>query len=161
MGLIGKLFCGLIIVLGASEIIGQAPTALKGVQLARSGEPTIVQIVDKAIERPGPRSRPRVESVSVNGERVRSVRTYFNQYVLTVRYEGTDGAITAKAPVSYDRWHALGVGENVAADVSADAPDFADADGSGTLFYALRQMLFGLLVMAVGLIALRLPDSES
>ena len=160
LGLIGKLFCLLIVILGVSEIVVYAPVAFKGTQLAQSGETVNAQIVDKQIERPGPRRKPSLESVSVNGTKVRGLRTYFNQYVLTVQIAGPDGAITSNAPVSYDQWHKEQVGQSIEVSMVSGVSDYVDANNNTTLFYALHNMAFGVLMIGVGLIAMRLPDGE-
>ena len=161
MGLIGKLFCALIIVIGISEVVGHTPTAFKGVQLTRSDDTAEARITAKQIERPGPTRKARVESVSINGEKVRGFRTYFNQYVLTVALAGPEGETTVAAPVSYDRWHQEQIGNTVAVRVTPKVAAFADADDNATLYYALHKMAFGFLMIGVGFVAMRLPDSDN
>lgn len=145
-----------VIAVGASEIVGQIGTGLDGIRLARVGEVVNATIIDKDVERPGPFRGIRGESVSINDVQLRSLRTYFNQYILIVSNAGTERA----APVSYDAFQAARVGTSVQVSVADNVPGFADMSRHATLFYALRQMALGLLIVGVGVLALRLPDSD-
>ncbi len=153
-----KIFCVLVIAVGVSEIADHGITTWQGMTLAQSDRADEVRIVDKQIERPGPMRKPRTESITVNGTKIRGFHTYFNQYVLTVAYNSPSGPVTFKAPVSYDRWHIETVGTTVSAVMDSDIAEYADVDENGTLFYGLRQLAMGLLIVVVGFIALRFAD---
>jgi len=153
-----KIFCVIVIAVGVGEIANHGITTWQGMTLAQSDRANEVRIVDKQIERPGPMRKARTESITVNGTKIRGFHTYFNQYVLTVAYNSPSGPATFKAPVSYDRWHIETVGTTVSAFMDSDIAEFADVDENGTLFYGLRQLAMGLLIVVVGFIALRFAD---
>ena len=130
----------------------------KGAELRLAGQEFEGRVVDKFVERPSRRQGVRAESVSVNGVRVRSTKTYFNDYFLTVGYVAEGGDITSKAPVSYNRWHDTQVGSSVTVTAIPGKPAYADAMKRGMMYYGLRHIFFGLVIIVVGLLALRLPD---
>ena len=158
IGVTGRLFCIGMIVLGGAVAAANIGTVASGVRLHLEGEPIQARIADKHIDRPTSGNRIRTESVSVNGTQVRSLRTYFYDYFLTVTYIGRDGQVTALAPVGYDRWHEEVVGSALTVTTLPEIPDYVDAANRGVIYYGLRQMGIGLLIAAVGFVALRVSD---
>ncbi len=158
MGLMGKLFCLLVIAVGLGIAATSGGTVIDGFRLLQSGTPVQAEVIDKRVERPHSKKPIRLESVSINGARVRSLRTYFYDYLLTVRYTVDDVSEEAVASVGYDRWQDQTIGEVLTVSASAAVPDHVDVKPRGTLIYGLRQSGIGVLIILVGIVALRLPD---
>jgi len=152
------LFCLLMIAVGASFIVGNLGTAADGWKVHRQGEPLQATITAKVIDRPARRTGARAESVTINDTRVRGISTYFNDYLLTVSYPTGDTTVTATAPVSYDRWHEEAEGRVITVSATPSVAAYVDAAPRATMFYALKQMGIGLLIIIVGVAALWLPD---
>ncbi|MDX8349351.1 hypothetical protein SLH49_15295 [Cognatiyoonia sp. IB215446] len=160
MGLLGRLFCVLIIVVGLGIAVANVKTVYDGGRIWLSGTQVEATIIDKHIDRPTNSGRPvRVESISVNGYKVRSPRTYFYDYFLTVRYTVDGNVIEALAPVGYHDWHEERVGNALTVLSLASVPAYVDAQPRDTLIYGLRRIGLGFLIMIVGAVALRLQDA--
>ncbi|MEM1101181.1 MAG: hypothetical protein AAGH73_06585 [Pseudomonadota bacterium] len=154
-------FCLLLAFVGGIHIAEQIGPASDGLAIRSSNTQVLAEVTGKEIERPTRRTGARTESVSVNGTRVRSVRTYFNSYHLNVSYMRDGELRTALAPVGYDMFHETPTGARLEVSVSDAAPSFADAIPSGTLLYAAKHVGIGLLIVFVGAAALLLPIGGS
>lgn len=158
--LLSPLVCLLFVVVGGAMVAGHFSTLRDGVLLYRSDAAHSVTITSKEIDRPARKNGIRGESVSVNGTRVRSLSTYFNSYLLTVSHVRPGGAETRQAPVSYDMWHDLSVGERLEVRTSPKVMAFVDASAGATLLHAFKQMGIGVAIILVGLAVLLLPKEE-
>ena len=152
-------FCLLMMAVGASMIVGNFGTAADGWTLHRHGEQIEATITNKRIDRPARSTGARTESVTVNDTTVRSIPTYFYDYLLTVSYPSGNGTISATAPVDYARWHSESAGKVITVAATAQVHGYVDAAPRATLLYALKQMGIGLLIICVGVAALWLPEN--
>ncbi len=155
-----QLFCFLLIGVGGWLVVDNGVTTYTGVQLAGSDETTDARIINKHVEKPGAGVRPRVDGISINGTKARHPRTYFYGYFLTVSYAGENVVREALAPVSYDRWHAQKVGDTVPVTVLPGAVTHVDAEANATMIYGLKHIAVGLAMAALGLVVMRMPDSD-
>ncbi|MEM9972494.1 MAG: hypothetical protein AAF762_15565, partial [Pseudomonadota bacterium] len=146
----------LLIGVGAWFIVGNVETAILGTRLASSDQSVSATVVEKHIDRPARRPGIRTESISVNGQRARHPRTYFNSYFLTVGYIADGVETTARAPVSYDQWHDQSVGDRLTVATLPTETAYVDAAPRGVLNFAFQQFFIGFAIAAVGLIAYRL-----
>lgn len=158
--LAAKVFCAGMIVLGASISVANIQTAYSGYTLTSSGQPTEAVIVKKHIDKPNPSSRPKLDSISVNDQKVRTLRTYLYDYLLTVRYSVDGQNVTSVAPVSYNQWQDERVGRTIAITFMPQQQEFVEATDFGLLKHGLKYIGIGLAMALVGLVALRLPASE-
>ncbi|MEJ8561685.1 hypothetical protein QTO30_10955 [Yoonia sp. GPGPB17] len=160
MDFLGKAFCGLLMIVGLSISVPALPIAWDGIALTRSNTTQAAVIVEKRIDRPTSR-KPRLESVTINGEKTRSLRTYFYDYIFVVALTGEAETAQFTAPVSYTRWHNEAVGNSLRVTTSEGVETFADVAPRDTLIYGIRQFGIGLLIMIVGFVALRLPTDDA
>ena len=144
---------------GLAMIASNVDVVRDGVRLFTSDETVVVTIVEKDVERPARKTGVRGESISVNGTKVRALRTYFDAYVAIVSESGSL-AEAKRASVSYDAWHALEVGDEVETTVAANVTGFADISSGATLRYGLKQMAIGFVIVLLGVGVLFLPSEE-
>ncbi|MEM6972799.1 MAG: hypothetical protein AAF577_08335 [Pseudomonadota bacterium] len=163
MGLVGKLFGGLIMGLGAYLGGEHVTTVMDGVRLARSGAETTVRIDGKRVE-PRPKSGRASGSVAVSrdGEqvlRVQSLDTLMRRYLFEVSYLGEDGRVEALAPVSYARYQRGRVGDRLSA-IAAPGIGYVDLTPRATLSHGGKSIAIGVLMLVVGLAMMLLPEGR-
>lgn len=130
-----------------------------GLRLIASDETVVATVTEKQIERPARKFGVRGESISVNGTKVRSLRTYFNSYFAIV-YSQTGSTDTMRASVSYDDWHSLKVGTALEITVAPNVTEFADISHGATMGYGLKQVGIGFAIILLGVAVLFLPGKE-
>ncbi|MEM6636702.1 MAG: hypothetical protein AAF667_12525 [Pseudomonadota bacterium] len=131
-----------------------------GFHLLSSEQKVDATVVGKDIERPTRKAGVRGESISINGSKARSLRTYFNAYFAVVSEQTGSSTQERRASVTYEAWHSLDIGTVLEITVAPNVPDFADISPGGTLRYGLKQMAIGFAILLLGVGVLFLPSEE-
>ncbi|MEM1386231.1 MAG: hypothetical protein AAF748_00365 [Pseudomonadota bacterium] len=145
---------------GLSMVASNFDVVRDGLRLLNSDETALVEVVDKNVERPTRRAGARVESISVNGTKARSIRTYFNSYFATVSPSGQSGGDTWRANVGYHAWHNLQAGNTLEVTVASNVTEYADPSKGATLQYGLKQMGIGFAIILLGIGVMFLPSER-
>lgn len=152
--------CAMFACAGIAMMASNFHVVRDGLHLLSSEETVVASVVEKDIERPTRKAGIRGESISINGTKARSLRTYFNSYFAVVSEAPRSSIKGRRASVTYETWHSLDVGTVLEITVASDVIGFADISRGATLRYGLKQMAIGFAILLLGVGVLFLPSEE-